>query len=209
MAAAPLTLMAGAWTGTGTITFSDGTRERLRCRSNYQPDAAGATMQLSLTCASDSYKFELASQVQLQRTARSPATGTRQAATPPARSPARPTAARSMRASKARRLRRSFRSAPAATSKTSRSARPAARCRKSRSRSTAAVEFTRRAFGVEDARFILRARLVRNIDGRPQDQTGRRSALPASRTRSASRTAAATADRKTPSPPARRPAPAR
>ena len=59
----PLTLMAGAWTGAGTITLSDGTRERLRCRSNYQPDSAGVTMQLSLTCASDSYKFELASQV--------------------------------------------------------------------------------------------------------------------------------------------------
>jgi hypothetical protein len=59
----PLTMMAGSWTGGGTITLSDGTRERLRCRSTYTPDAAGANMSLSLTCASDSYKFDLASQV--------------------------------------------------------------------------------------------------------------------------------------------------
>lgn len=60
----PLSLMAGSWTGGGTVTLSDGNRERLRCRSTYSPDAAGANMQLSLICASDSYKFELASQVQ-------------------------------------------------------------------------------------------------------------------------------------------------
>ena len=59
----PLTLMAGAWTGTGTITLSDGNRERLRCRSNYRPDASGSTMELSLSCASDSYKFDLSSSV--------------------------------------------------------------------------------------------------------------------------------------------------
>ena len=59
----PLTMMAGSWSGTGTITLSDDSRERLRCRSSYKPDAAGATMTLSLTCASDSYKFDLASNV--------------------------------------------------------------------------------------------------------------------------------------------------
>ena len=59
----PLMQMGGAWTGSGTITLSDGTRERLRCRSNYQPDARGATMRLGLTCASDSYKFDLSGNV--------------------------------------------------------------------------------------------------------------------------------------------------
>jgi hypothetical protein len=59
----PLSLMAGSWSGGGTILLSDGTRERLRCRSNYTPDASGLNMQLSLTCASDSYKFSLASHV--------------------------------------------------------------------------------------------------------------------------------------------------
>src|SRR6476646_6654941 len=60
----PLSLMAGAWNGAGTITLSDGNRERIRCRSNYQPDASGANMRLALSCASDSYKFELAGNVQ-------------------------------------------------------------------------------------------------------------------------------------------------
>jgi len=60
----PLSLMAGSWSGSGTITLSDGNRERLRCRSNYRPDASGSTMQLSLSCASDSYKFDLSSNVQ-------------------------------------------------------------------------------------------------------------------------------------------------
>jgi hypothetical protein len=59
----PLSLMAGSWSGTGNITLSDNTRERLRCRSSYKPDASGNTMVLSLTCASDSYKFDLASNV--------------------------------------------------------------------------------------------------------------------------------------------------
>ncbi len=60
----PLLLMKGSWNGTGNITLSDGNKERLRCRSTYNPDSAGTTMQLSRTCESDSNKFELASQVQ-------------------------------------------------------------------------------------------------------------------------------------------------
>ena len=60
----PLTIMGGAWNGTGTITLSDGNRERIRCRSNYQPDGSGSTMRLSLSCASDSYKFDLLGNVQ-------------------------------------------------------------------------------------------------------------------------------------------------
>jgi len=60
----PLTQMAGAWSGNGTITLSDGNRERIRCRSNYQPDASGTNMRLTLSCASDSYKFDLLGNVQ-------------------------------------------------------------------------------------------------------------------------------------------------
>ena len=59
----PLSLMAGSWSGGGTITLSDGNRERLRCRSTYTPDASGSSMGLALTCASDSYKFDLSSNV--------------------------------------------------------------------------------------------------------------------------------------------------
>jgi len=60
----PLTLMKGNWSGGGNITLSDGNKERLRCRSTYNPDGSGTNMSLTLTCASDSYKFELTSQVQ-------------------------------------------------------------------------------------------------------------------------------------------------
>jgi hypothetical protein len=49
--------LSGSWNGGGTVQLADGTKERLRCRASYQP--SGATLGLRLTCASDSYKFEL------------------------------------------------------------------------------------------------------------------------------------------------------
>ncbi len=55
----PLLALGGNWTGNGTINFLDGTKERIRCRSSYTPDAAGNNLKLELRCASDSYKFEL------------------------------------------------------------------------------------------------------------------------------------------------------
>lgn len=54
----PFTGMAGNWSGPGTITVN-GTRERLRCRANYNVKNAGSTVDLSIRCASDSYKFDL------------------------------------------------------------------------------------------------------------------------------------------------------
>jgi hypothetical protein len=59
----PLLALGGNWTGNGTILFSDGSKERIRCRSNYAPDAAGNNLRLELRCASDSYKFELNSNI--------------------------------------------------------------------------------------------------------------------------------------------------
>jgi hypothetical protein len=59
----PFSAMAGNWSGNGTITLSDNTRERIRCRASYKPDAAGETMALDLRCASDSYKFDLQSNI--------------------------------------------------------------------------------------------------------------------------------------------------
>ena len=55
----PLLALGGSWSGQGSINFNDGTKERIRCRSNYTPDGAGAKLKLELRCASDSYKFEL------------------------------------------------------------------------------------------------------------------------------------------------------
>ena len=55
----PLQIMSGSWSGQGSIDFSDGSKERIRCRSNYKADDAGNNLKLELRCASDSYKFEL------------------------------------------------------------------------------------------------------------------------------------------------------
>jgi hypothetical protein len=57
----PLTRLEGSWSGNGTITLNDGSRERIRCRASYA--AAGGQTNINLRCASDSYKFELLSQV--------------------------------------------------------------------------------------------------------------------------------------------------
>ncbi len=58
----PFAGMAGSWSGGGTVTLDDGSSERIRCRATYQ--VAGATMKMSLTCASDAYKFQLQAAVQ-------------------------------------------------------------------------------------------------------------------------------------------------
>ena len=60
-ASGPYAGMAGNWSGGGTVTLDDGSRERIRCRASYQ--VAGPNMTMTLTCASDAYKFELQSAV--------------------------------------------------------------------------------------------------------------------------------------------------
>ncbi|KWV60792.1 hypothetical protein AS156_27505 [Bradyrhizobium macuxiense] len=62
--ASPFLAMAGSWSGGGILTTSDGARERLRCRANYDVAGTGSELRLSLKCASESYKFDLASEVE-------------------------------------------------------------------------------------------------------------------------------------------------
>lgn len=62
----PFAGMAGNWSGGGTITLDDGSTERIRCRASYAVGAGGNGLQQSLTCASDSYKFQLSSNVVAQ-----------------------------------------------------------------------------------------------------------------------------------------------
>ena len=57
----PYAGMAGNWSGGGTVTLDDGSKERIRCRASYQ--VAGINMTMSLTCASDAFKFNLAANV--------------------------------------------------------------------------------------------------------------------------------------------------
>jgi hypothetical protein len=58
--------IAGNWSGGGTVTLDDGSTERIRCRASYAVRADGNAINQSLTCASDSYKFNLSSNVVAQ-----------------------------------------------------------------------------------------------------------------------------------------------
>src|SRR6478609_4795947 len=62
----PFAGMAGNWSGGGTVTLDDGSSERLRCRASYAVGAGGTGLNQSLTCASDSYRFILSSNVVAQ-----------------------------------------------------------------------------------------------------------------------------------------------
>lgn len=56
----------GAWTGTGTVSLSDGSTERIRCKADYRVAGTGLSLKQALHCASDSYKFDLTSDVTSQ-----------------------------------------------------------------------------------------------------------------------------------------------
>lgn len=60
---APFAGMAGVWSGTGTISLEDGSKERIRCKATYAVSPDGNGLNQGLLCASDSYKFELKSDV--------------------------------------------------------------------------------------------------------------------------------------------------
>ena len=62
----PFAGLDGAWSGSGTISLSDGSSERIRCRANYKVDGTGLSLKQTLRCASDSYKFDLSSEVTSQ-----------------------------------------------------------------------------------------------------------------------------------------------
>jgi hypothetical protein len=59
----PFSGMAGRWSGSGTISLAGGDQERVRCKATYAIGNNGTVLQQSLRCASDSYKFELSSDV--------------------------------------------------------------------------------------------------------------------------------------------------
>ena len=59
----PFAGMAGVWSGSGTIALEGGANERIRCRATYAVSGDGTGLNQTLTCASDSYKFDLKSDV--------------------------------------------------------------------------------------------------------------------------------------------------
>ena len=60
----PFAHLAGSWHGGGTVSLDDGSTERIRCRAVYA--VSGPTMRMSLTCASEAYKFNLAANVEAE-----------------------------------------------------------------------------------------------------------------------------------------------
>ena len=65
----PFASFSGSWSGTGTVTVKDGTKERLRCKAHYEVTGEGAQLAQNLTCASDSYTFNVVSNVTANGTA--------------------------------------------------------------------------------------------------------------------------------------------
>ena len=63
MAAGTFSSYDGDWAGNGVITTDTGTKERIRCKAHYTTGGGGDTMTQNLTCASDSYKFNVVSDV--------------------------------------------------------------------------------------------------------------------------------------------------
>jgi hypothetical protein len=59
----PFAGMGGIWGGEGVVTLEDGSTERIRCRATYAIGPGGTGLNLTLLCASDSYKFDLTGNV--------------------------------------------------------------------------------------------------------------------------------------------------
>src|SRR5689334_25407892 len=65
-AGGPFAGFDGNWTGAGTVALSNGTTEHIRCKADYKVNANGLGLVQNLHCASDSYKFDLSSNVTSQ-----------------------------------------------------------------------------------------------------------------------------------------------
>jgi len=53
----------GTWSGHGTLSTSDGARDRVRCNVTYTVQSGGHTVKQDLRCASDTYRFEITSNI--------------------------------------------------------------------------------------------------------------------------------------------------
>jgi len=65
-AGGPFAGFDGNWSGAGTVSLSNGTTENIRCKADYRVNANGMGLKQNLHCASDSYKFDLSSDVTSQ-----------------------------------------------------------------------------------------------------------------------------------------------
>lgn len=60
----PFAGFEGSWSGNGTVSLANGANESIRCRATYAP--SGNSLKQTLRCASDSYTFNLSSDVTSQ-----------------------------------------------------------------------------------------------------------------------------------------------
>jgi len=56
--AGPFDGLPGKWSGTGVVTYSDGTKERLQCSVKYEQADPNSVTQ-AVACTSDSYNFRI------------------------------------------------------------------------------------------------------------------------------------------------------
>jgi hypothetical protein len=56
--------LGGSWRGSGDLTLSDGTRERLSCRGYYVSKSGGEELSIAILCNSPNQKIEIRSRVQ-------------------------------------------------------------------------------------------------------------------------------------------------
>ncbi len=61
--ASPFANFAGRWVGGGEVTGTNGNRERIHCRANYEISGRGDALNQSLVCASDTYRVQISSYV--------------------------------------------------------------------------------------------------------------------------------------------------
>jgi hypothetical protein len=64
--AGPFARFDGHWKGVGRVSDVNGKSERIACRADYSIPPSGNAVSQSLVCASDSYRFEVQSDVVLQ-----------------------------------------------------------------------------------------------------------------------------------------------
>lgn len=58
----PLTELSGSWSGSGSISLVNGTKEKILCRSGYiVADKVNNTLRMNLRCAGETSQFELQS----------------------------------------------------------------------------------------------------------------------------------------------------
>jgi hypothetical protein len=62
-ARSPFNGLNGSWAGDGIVQLAGGSKESIRCRATYSVDVGRDNLKQVLRCASDSYKFQLKSDV--------------------------------------------------------------------------------------------------------------------------------------------------